>query len=238
MTFWFVFKVGSNDASSVQELSQIEKLVNSSPTGRTPLCAQIRDVCAEIAADAPLLRANGQRVCLVIASDGQASDGDVAEALRPLRDMPVWIVIRLCTDDDDVVEYWNGVDEELELDMDVLDDLSGEAAQVIGRCPWLTYGPPLHRLREWGTSAKIFDLIDERALTKSEMFELAKVILGEPANSLPNPALDWPDFVKQLDALQKHEGEIWCPVRSLKRPWFLMKELDRAYGNGKSCVLS
>jgi len=238
LTFWFVFKVGSNDASSVQELSQIEKLVNSSPTGRTPLCAQIRDVCAEIAADAPLLRANGQRVCLVIASDGQASDGDVAEALRPLRDMPVWIVIRLCTDDDDVVEYWNGVDEELELDMDVLDDLSGEAAEVIGRCPWLTYGPPLHRLREWGTSAKIFDLIDERALTKSEMFELAKVILGEPANSLPNPALDWPDFVKQLDALQKHEGEIWCPVRSLKRPWFLMKELDRAYGNGKSCVLS
>ena len=238
MTFWFVFKVGSNDASSVQELSQIEKLVNSSPTGRTPLCAQIRDVCAEIAADAPLLRANGQRVCLVIASDGQASDGDVMEALRPLHDVPVWIVIRLCTDDDDVVEYWNGVDEELELDMDVLDDLSGEAAQVIGRCPWLTYGPPLHRLREWGTSAKIFDLIDERALTKSEMFELAKVILGEPANSLPNPALDWPDFVKQLDALQKHEGEIWCPVRSLKRPWFLMKELDRAYGNGKSCVLS
>jgi len=219
-------------------MSQIDRLIDSSPTGRTPLCARIRDVCAEIAADAPLLRANGQRVCLVIASDGQASDGDVAEALRPLRDMPVWIVIRLCTDDDDVVEYWNGVDEELELDMDVLDDLSGEAAQVIGRCPWLTYGPPLHRLREWGTSAKIFDLIDERALTKSEMFELAKVILGEPANSLPNPALDWPDFVKQLDALQKHEGEIWCPVRSLKRPWFLMKELDRAYGNGKSCVLS
>jgi len=219
-------------------MSQIDRLIDSSPTGRTPLCAQIRDVCAEIAADAPQLRANGQRVCLVIASDGQASDGDVAEALRPLRDMPVWIVIRLCTDDDDVVEYWNGVDEELELDMDVLDDLSGEAAEVIGRCPWLTYGPPLHRLREWGTSAKIFDLIDERALTKSEMFELAKVILGEPANSLPNPALDWPDFVKQLDALQKHEGEIWCPVRSLKRPWFLMKELDRAYGNGKSCVLS
>ena len=219
-------------------MSQIDRLIDSSPTGRTPLCAQIRDVCAEIAADAPLLRANGQRVCLVIASDGQASDGDVMEALRPLHDVPVWIVIRLCTDDDDVVEYWNGVDEELELDMDVLDDLSGEAAEVIGRCPWLTYGPPLHRLREWGTSAKIFDLIDERALTKSEMFELAKVILGEPANSLPNPALDWPDFVKQLDALQKHEGEIWCPVRSLKRPWFLMKELDRAYGNGKSCVLS
>ena len=237
MTFWFVFKVGSNDASSVQELSQIEKLVNSSPTGRTPLCAQIRDVCAEIAADAPQLRANGQRVCLVIASDGQASDGDVMEALRPLHDVPLWIVIRLCTDDDDVVEYWNGVDEELELDMDVLDDLSGEAAQVIGRCPWLTYGPPLHRLREWGTSVKIFDLIDERALARSELFELVKLILGEPAKSLPNPELDWSDFLEQLDVLQKEEGDLWCPAHSSKRPWFLMKELNRTNGS-KACVLS
>ena len=39
----------------------------------------------------------------VIASDGEATDGDIAAALRPLRDLPAWVVVRLCTDDDRVV---------------------------------------------------------------------------------------------------------------------------------------
>lgn len=47
----------------------------------------------------------------VIASDGAATDGDVADALRPLHDLPVWLVVRLCTDDDNVVNYWNRIDE-------------------------------------------------------------------------------------------------------------------------------
>ena len=34
---------------------------------------------------------------------------------------------------------------------------------------WLTYGEPLHRLREFGTIAKEMDLIDEAPLTMDEM---------------------------------------------------------------------
>jgi hypothetical protein len=39
----------------------------------------------------------------------KASDGDVAAALRPLVGLPVRVVVRLCTDDDKIADYWNKV---------------------------------------------------------------------------------------------------------------------------------
>ena len=51
--------------------------------------------------------------------------------MRPLKDLPVWVVVRLCTNDDKIVDYWNRVDEELELSMDVLDDLGGEVSAML-----------------------------------------------------------------------------------------------------------
>ena len=41
--------------------------------------------------------------------------------------------------------------------------------------PWLTYGLPLHRAREFGVRHKLFDLLDERALLPSEIYEFIQV---------------------------------------------------------------
>ena len=50
--------------------------------------------------------------------------------MRPLEKLPVWVVIRLCTDEDKMVTYWNNVDSDIELSMDVIDDHLGEAKEI------------------------------------------------------------------------------------------------------------
>jgi len=71
--------------------------LDQSPDGGTPLCRHISEVIVQITALAPQLEANNQKAVVVIATDGEASDGDIARAMAPLRNLPVWVVIRLCT---------------------------------------------------------------------------------------------------------------------------------------------
>lgn len=83
--------------------------------------------------------------------------------------MPVLVILRLCTSEKEVVEYWNNIDQQLELDIDVLDDQLGDARQVREQNAWLTYGEPLHRLREFGASMKEMDIIDESTVSSEQM---------------------------------------------------------------------
>lgn len=91
------------------------------------------------------------------------------ETMAPLHDLPVFIVVRLCTDDPVVVNYWNAIDKEFEKQMDVLDDFLGEAQEVDRSNGWLTYGEPLHRLREFGVFTREFDMLDECELTLDDI---------------------------------------------------------------------
>jgi len=230
-----VVSVGHGAADA--ELAAVDELVRSGPTGRTPLCAQISAVAKRIQAEAPQLRQNGQRVVVVIASDGAATDGDVVQALRPLQSLPVWIVVRLCTDSEEVVAYWNRIDEDLELDMDVLDDLSGEAQEVVGANSWFTYASHVHRLREWGCATKIFDLLDEKRLSASEMRALVEAVLGGAACDLPDPQLDWDCFEQALKVALQKTPLVWDPLRRRKQPWFSVSTLRRQYGKGGGCCV-
>ena len=121
----------------------------------------------------------------IIATDGESSDGDVAEALRPLQNLPVWVVVRLCTDDDKIVNYWNNIDKVLELDMDVLDDLFGEAAEVYENNKWLAYGEPMHRLREFGIPVKEIDLLDESVLSLDQIRCFCQMMYARACLFLP-----------------------------------------------------
>ena len=118
-----------------------------------------------------------------------------------------------------------------------MDDLEGEAAEVNEAQPWLTYGAPLHRLREWGTSNKLFDLLDERPLAQHELPGFASLILGEAAcDGLPHPSLDWAGFLKALDQAQASAKEVWDPARKRARPWF-HTEIEQGARRDVCCFL-
>merc|ERR1712187_890625 len=139
---------------------------------------------------------------LPTSESGSDPKREFIESLRLLEGLPVWVVIRLCTDDEDVVNFYNELDSCLELSVEVLDDLTAEAKEVYECNPWLTYGLPLHRMREMGYHDRVFDMLDERLLTKSELRDFMYLLFGEEnMDGVPDPSVNWEGFladVKQL----------------------------------------
>jgi hypothetical protein len=216
----------------------LHAILDGSPGGGTPLCRHIREVTEQIRLIAPGLRAAGQKACVMIATDGESSDGDIASALRPLKDLPAWVVIRLCTDEEKIVNYWNNVDNELELDMDVLDDLCGEAKEVTEHNPWLTYGEPLHRLREFGIPVKEIDLLDETAMTLEQVRVLISLIFGGSVDTYPHPEVDWNGFKLALQAALSRTPQTWCPVKKILRPWVSISGIQALKKDNGSCTIN
>lgn len=63
-----------------------------SPAGQTPLCHHIGEVIECIKAQERELRSTGRKACVVIATDGESTDGNLVDAMRPLQELPVWVV--------------------------------------------------------------------------------------------------------------------------------------------------
>ena len=175
-----------------------------------------------------------QHAVLTIITDGLPTDGDLAEAMRPLSRLPVWVVVRLCTDDGEVVQFWSGLDAVVELEVDVLDDLAGEAAECAACNRWLTYAPELHRLREWGVHLKLLDLLDERRLAPVEARDLCALILG--GGPLPHPEADAAGFFAAVAERQRGLRLPYNPVRGRAHPWIDERRL-RASVSGRLCTV-
>ena len=113
-----------------------------------PLARQMRKIEAFLSREAPRLRERNQYIGIVVCTQGEPTDerGNTGpDILRQfmknfssLSDLPVKIIVRLCTDNDLIVDFYNTLD--VNEKCDVLDDFWSEAMEVYLHNPWLTYG--------------------------------------------------------------------------------------------------
>jgi Mg-chelatase subunit ChlD len=247
----------------------LQTMANTSPSGATPLTQHVREIRQNILALEHELRTTGTRIAIIIATDGLPSDNEgnsttnikneFEQELRSLAGLPVWVVVRLCTDEEDVVNYWNNIDQGvqflyflfrfcfvkidlilnaihfsvavLELNMEVLDDFASEAKEVQTYNKWLNYTLPLHRLREMGFYDNILDLLDEKKLSKDEVIQFCKLLFGPNflCEVSVDPYNDWNGFCTFLGTLMKNEQKQWNPVRRRMEPWIDINILKREF---------
>eukprot|EP00934_Nitzschia_sp_Nitz4_P001282 Nitzschia sp. Nitz4//scaffold33_size148984//82558//83748//NITZ4_002932-RA/size148984-processed-gene-0.170-mRNA-1//-1//CDS//3329548439//1282//frame0 len=242
------FSIGEHGPDQIREevATARDTMTKTSPSGCTPLALHIREIRSNVMSMLPQLQANGQRVAIVLATDGLPTDPhgrcndstkrEFEDELRSLVGLPVWIVVRLCTDEDSVVDYYNGLDSQLELSLDILDDWVGEAKEVQSCNPWLTYGLCLHRMREMGFHHRLFDLLDERRFTLDEVREFLVLLLGAGAfDGAPDPNADMKGFLDHVKLAISQENKQWNPVSRRMVPWVDVKRLKSLYG--ESCVI-
>jgi hypothetical protein len=223
-------------------VNAIRIIRDAEPNGVTPLTQHLQAIIHRIQQIEPQLRNQGQKVVVVIATDGLPSDDtdvtndyvqkEFVDALKRLQRLPVWVVIRLCTNDDSVTDYYNDLDKVLELPLECIDDYFGEAKEIMKVNKWLNYALPLHRCREMGYQHRLFDLLDERRLNRDELVEFLKLLFGPaPFRNAPDINSDWKGFYRVLDNVVRAESKEWDPATRQRKPWIDMKELSKVYGD-------
>jgi len=226
----------------------LSTITYASPSGATPLCRHIYEIQQHISVMAPRLQAEGRKIAIIIATDGLPTDengvGSEAEsenfknALRSLEGLPVWVTIRLCTDDQIVVNFYNYLDSQLELSIEVLDDFIEEAKEVNRHNKWFNYTLPLHRSREMGFHNRLFDFLDERKLTEGELCEFCLLILGKNKfNDVPDPSVDLDGFLAAIKQMLKKEKKQWNPMNKTTTAIIDKVKVKETYGKS-SCIIS
>ena len=241
----------------------IEYFPKVRPKGATPITSHLQRIYYS-------LEHVKQKIVLVLATDGRPTDQvgfcspsvdrAFVEALKMLQSR-AWIVVRLCTNDEKVLQYYQKLDDQLELNLEVLDDFLDEAKEVHQHNPWLSYGLTMHRCREMGMSIhsnyRFLDWLDERPLSRNEIGGVLKGyfgLLGNEYDSLIDLAghsqEDWANFCsavqteqKKLD-LQKQttdSAEIkafypWNPIRKRRTHWIDISNLNR-HGRKRAAVV-
>mmetsp|Transcript_36971 Transcript_36971/g.60833 ORF Transcript_36971/g.60833 Transcript_36971/m.60833 type:complete len:487 (-) Transcript_36971:253-1713(-) len=127
-------------------------------------------------------------ICYNVITDGQPNSKTAFEReLKYLADhYNIFLTINLCTDDDDIVSYYNELDRKIgkELSgMDVIDDLEAEQREVIeAGNTFFVYSAALHVCRMAGCYSVVADLMDEERMLTHHANKLCNELCGVSQN--------------------------------------------------------
>jgi hypothetical protein len=204
-------------------------LKNNGPRGTTPLAMRLDEIFQRVDMQTTELAQKGQYVFLTIATDGlptSQNSGDsfptdkqhLVERLRHLgQALPLQLVVRLCTDEKSIIDFYNGLDAELEFPLDILDDITSEGCEIAheNKNDWFAYTPLLHRVREAGTLCKILDSIDESPLSPQDVRYFAELLVGSPK---PLMEMSDRDFINAVQKLVKERPHVYDAVSQSMKP--------------------
>jgi len=88
--------IGKTDDVTGKAALAVEMLLATPPSGQTPLCREIRNVCEQLRNNMNSHRPAATTLVIIV-TDGEASDGSLVAALRPLESLPVRVLVRMCT---------------------------------------------------------------------------------------------------------------------------------------------
>lgn len=254
-----------------EELQRLRHLLKSHPGGNTPLTVHLKDILESLRDLEPdVLECNS--ISIVIMTDrlptdaegveGQDVNFEFLDTLKDFQDYPVWIVIRLSTDDKRVVDFYSSLDRGIailrqlrgeadharveNIRLDVLDDFVTESKVVSKYNPWLTYGLPLHLTRESGIDVSSFDAINEHLLDYRELCDFVSLLFARndtldasggglqsvDDDPLPDPRINYHGFSDIVQDMTRRSGNVWNPVKKKMLPWINLRELNRIYASG------
>jgi len=234
------FRVDPQEGNAKDQCERLSQMLDRiQPGGPTPLVERLKEIYSRIEREHAALVQAEQQVIVIIATDGLPTSAisgtsttldkrQLAEMIRRLAGkLPVHIVIRLTTDDEDVVDFYNKLDEELEMPLEVIDDMKSEAKEIRTQGNgWFAYSPMIHMMREQGTFVKLFDLLDERRLMPMEALLLARMMLQESKDtSVPRDPEELCVFAERFLAKAK---PVYNPLWRGKGPCIHVSSLRRA----------
>eukprot|EP00594_Rhizosolenia_setigera_P005866 CAMPEP_0178944674 /NCGR_PEP_ID=MMETSP0789-20121207/3291_1 /TAXON_ID=3005 /ORGANISM="Rhizosolenia setigera, Strain CCMP 1694" /LENGTH=438 /DNA_ID=CAMNT_0020624441 /DNA_START=1322 /DNA_END=2638 /DNA_ORIENTATION=- len=235
------FSIAENTAVFIKD--EIEDSLNLidqiQPCGYSPLIHAVREAYDVVYPMKDRLQTSNQKVSIVFLTDGLPSDEfgvstkdamlEFSCALRQLEQLPVYIVIRLCSSDKKVIDFYKRLDRTLMRPLDVVQDFFSETKIVQTYQKWLTYPRSMHQCREMGCfDSRVMDTLNERRLTLEETREFFVVLFGD--ETLPqDPEKDFDLYVEAVEKLNEKESLQWNIVSKKYSPLIDMKKFKKEY---------